>query len=298
MFRKINKHYLLLHIIVFIWGWAPIFGRGISISALNLVWFRILITVAMMALYVLYTKDSLKVSPKKILKLSAVGIVICLHWLCFYGAIKISNISVTMAAFSTATLFTAIIEPLLLKRKVILYELGIGTIIIAAICLIFSVEIQYGWGLVLGVLAAFTASLFSVLNSMLVKDTKETIATPVFSLIELSAALIGLTVFLGFKQRFNVEFFALSNNDLILLILFSGIVTVFPFLASVNLLKHISPYTLNLAVNLEGVYGIILASIIFHENQELSFTFYLGFAIILSAIFLNAFIKQRIEKRE
>ncbi len=298
MFRKFNKHYLLLHIVVFIWGWAPIFGRGISIGALDLVWFRILITVSMMGLYVLYTKDSLKISSKKILQLSGVGIIICIHWLCFYGAIKVSNISVTMAAFSTATLFTAIIEPLLFKRKIIIYELGIGTIIIAAICLIFSVEIQYGWGLVLGILAAFTSSLFAVLNGLLVKDKTEPIATPVFSLIELSAALIGLSIFLGLKGDFTPEFFALTQKDIILLVLFSGIVTVFPFLASVNLLKHISPYTLNLAVNLEGVYGIILAGIIYHENQELSFTFYLGFTIILSAIFLNAYIKQRIEKKE
>lgn len=283
---------------MFIWGWAPIFGRGISIGALDLVWFRILITVTMLSLYIFYTKDSLRVSTKKLLRLAGVGIIICVHWLCFYGAIKVSNISVTMAAFSTATLFTAIIEPLFFKRKIILYELGIGTIIIAAICLIFSVEIQYGWGLVLGILAAFTSSLFAVLNAVLIKDKTETIPTPVFSLVELSAALIGLTIFLACRGYFTPAFFDLSQKDIILLILFSGIVTVFPFLASVNLLKHISPYTLNLAVNLEGVYGIILAGIIYQENKELSFTFYLGFAIILSAIFLNAYIKQRIEKRE
>ena len=110
MFSKINKHYLLLHIIVFIWGWAPIFGRAISIGALDLVWFRILITVAMMALFVFYTKHKITLSLKKALQLSGVGIIICIHWLCFYGAIKVSNISVTMAAFSTATLFTAIVE--------------------------------------------------------------------------------------------------------------------------------------------------------------------------------------------
>ena len=203
-----------------------------------------------------------------------------------------------MAAFSTATLFTAIVEPLFFKRKIILYELGIGTIIIAAICSIFSVEIKYGLGMFLGMMAAFTSSLFSVFNGLLVKDDKEPIEAPAFSFIELGTALIVLTIYMGINGNFTSAFFSVSTQDIVLLILFSGIITVFPFIASVNLLKHISPYTINLAVNLEGVYGIILASIIFNENKDLSFTFYLGFAIILAAILLNAFIKQRIEKRE
>ena len=132
----------------------------------------------------------------------------------------------------------------------------------------------------------------------MVKDTTEQVPAPVFSLIEMTAALIGLSVFLGFNGNYTQAFFAISVTDLVLLILFAGFVTVLPFIVVIDLLKHISPYTINLAVNLEGLYGIILAGIIFHENEDLSFTFYLGFAIILSAIFLNAYIKQRIEKKE
>ena len=297
MFKNINKHHLLLHFIVFIWGWSPILGRGISTGALSLVWFRIAITIAMMAVYLVYIKANLNMSLKKLTQLSVVGLIICVHWLCFYGGIKVSNVSVTMAAFSTGTLFTAIVEPIVFKRKFIWYELIIGSIIIGAICLIFSVEVKYGYGMLLGILAAFTASLFSVFNGVLIQDTKEPISSPVLSFVELSAALVGLSIYLLVNGNFSVEFFSISNQDILLLSILAGVCTVYPFIASVNLMKYISPYTINLAVNLEGVYGIILASILFHENKDLSITFYIGFGIILSVIFLNGYIKQRLNKK-
>ncbi|MES2567673.1 MAG: DMT family transporter [Bacteroidota bacterium] len=296
MLKNISKHHFLLHFIVFIWGWSPILGKGISADALQLVWFRIAITLFLMAFYLVYIKANLLVSLKMLAKLSGVGIIICIHWLCFYGAIKVSNVSVTMAAFSTGTLFTAITEPLIYKRKFVWYELLIGLIIIAAICLIFSVEIKYGMGILLGILAAFTASVFSVLNGVLIQNEKEKISSPVLSFIELSAALIGLSIFLLFNGSFSGSFFNISNQDILLITILAGVCTVYPFIASVNLMKHLSPYTINLTVNLEGVYGIILASILFHENEDLSITFYVGFCVILSVIFLNAILKQKFSK--
>jgi drug/metabolite transporter (DMT)-like permease len=291
--KNVSKHHFLLHFIVFIWGWSPILGKGISTDALQLVWFRIAITIFLMAFYLVYIKASLRISLKKLLQLSAVGFIICIHWLCFYGAIKVSNVSVTMAAFSTGTLFTAITEPLIYKRKFVLYELFIGLIIIAAICLIFSVEIKFGLGILLGILAAFTASLFSVFNGVLIQDKESPITSPVLSFIELSMALVGLSVFLLINGSFSTDFFSVSMQDVVLLTLLAAVCTVYPFIASVNLMKHLSPYTINLTVNLEGVYGIVLASLLFHENKDLSITFYVGFAIILAAIFLNALLKQR-----
>ncbi len=294
MLKNVSKYHFLLHFIIFIRGWSPILGKGISTDALQLVWFRIAITLFLMAFYLVYIKANLLVSLKKLLQLSAVGIIICIHWLCFYGAIKVSNISVTMAAFSTCTLFTAITEPLIYKRKFVLYELLIGLIIIAAICLIFSVEFQFGLGILLGILAAVTSSLFSVFNGILIQDKESPISSPVLSFIELSMALVGLSIFLLFNGSFSPSFFSISTQDMILLTVLSAVCTVYPFIASINLMKHLSPYTINLMVNLEGVYGIILASLVFHENKYLSVTFYVGFAIILAAIFLNAFLKQRL----
>jgi drug/metabolite transporter (DMT)-like permease len=204
--KKTNKHFLLLHLIVFIWGWSPILGKGISANAMQLVWFRIAITIVLMAIYLIYIKANLLISKQKLIQLILIGFIICIHWLCFYGGIKVSNVSVTMAAFSTGTLFTAIIEPLLYKRKIIWYELFIGIIIMGAIFLIFSAEIQFGLGILLGILAAFTASLFSVLNGLLIQDSQSPITSPVLSFIELTAALLGLSVYLFFNHEFSVIF--------------------------------------------------------------------------------------------
>lgn len=296
MLKNINKHHLLLHFIVFIWGWSPILGKGISTDAMQLVWFRIAMTIAMMGVYLIYTKANMVMSLKKLLQLSVVGLIICVHWLCFYGAIKVSNVSVTMAAFSTGTFFTAIVEPIIYKRKVVWYELLIGLIIIGAICLIFSAEIEFGLGILLGALAALTASLFSVFNGVLIQDKQNPISSPVLSFTELTAALIGLTIYLLTMGNFDSTFLTISGKDYFLLFLLAAVCTVYPFIASVNLMKHLTPYTINLTVNLEGVYGIILASLIFAENKELSLTFYIGFIIILGAIFLNAILKQKYHK--
>ncbi len=296
MLKNISKHHILLHLIVFIWGWSPILGKGITTDAMQLVWFRIAMTIVMMGIYLVYSKASILVSAKKLLQLTIVGIIICVHWLCFYGAIKVSNVSVTMAAFSTGTFFTAIVEPLVYKRRVVWYELLIGLIIIAAICLIFSAEIEFGLGILLGALAALTASIFSVFNGVLIQDQKEPITSPVLSFIELTTALIALSIYIGLSGNFSENFFAIGQQNTFLLFILAGVCTVYPFIASVNLMKYLTPYTINLTVNLEGVYGIILASILFHENQELSLTFYVGFAIILAAIFLNAFLKQKFHK--
>lgn len=289
MFKGINKHHLLLHFIVFIWGFSPILGRYITCSTMQLVWFRIALTLILITAYILISKQSLHVSRSNLIKLACIGIIIAIHWLCFYGAIKVSNVSVTMAAFSTGTLFTAITEPILLKRKIIWYEILIGLIIIAAICLIFSVEILYWQGIVLGIIAALTSSVFSVLNATMIKNVSSTL----ISYIELWFGLLGLSIYLLMTGGFTSSFFELDTPSVSGLLLLAGICTAFPFIASVNLMKHLSPYTITLTVNLETVYGIIMAILIYQENEQLSYTFYAGVAVILLAIFFNAWLKGR-----
>lgn len=293
MFKGINKHYFLLHIIVFIWGFSPVLGRFISADAYQLVWFRILITVGVMFLYLKITKHELKISSKRLWQLSGIGIIIMVHWLMFYGAIKESNISVTMVSFSTGTLFSSIIEPILYKRRIRFYEVIIGLIIMGAIALIFSIETQYWLGILLGIGAAFTSSLFGVFNGIMAHKLRP----GVISFYELSAALVGLTIFLAINGNFTAEFFALDNYSVTGLLLLSLVCTVFPFIASVDLSKYISPYTIVLTVNLETVYGIIWAILFYNENKEVKPTFYIGVLIILLAIFLNSYLKRINDKR-
>lgn len=293
MFKGINKHYLLLHLIVFIWGFSPVLGRFITADTWQLVWFRVLISVVVIFIYIIAAKQSLSVSKREFLQMSGVGLIIMVHWLTFYGAIKVSNISVTLVAFSTGTLFSSIIEPILYKRAIRFYEVIIGLIIIGAIALIFSIETEYWLGIILGMLAALTSSIFGVLNGLLVKTVKPAI----ISFYELFSAFIGLTIVLAILQNYSSLFFALDKNSIIGLLLLSLVCTVFPFIASVDLAKYISPYTIVLTVNLETVYGIIWAILFYKENNEVKPTFYLGVCIILLAIFINTFLKKLNDKK-
>lgn len=277
-----------MHLVVFIWGFAPVLGRFITADAWQLVWYRILITVAVLSLYLAVTRQSLKISSKQAWQLCGIGLVIMIHWLFFYGAIKVSNISVTLVAFSTGTLFSSVIEPVVFKRAVRAYEVVIGLIIIGAITLIFSIETEYWLGIVLGIAAAFTSSLFGVFNGIMARQLR----SGVISFYELGAALLGLTLFLLVSGGFRPGFFTLDQDSLIGIGLLSLVCTVFPFIASVSLSKHISPYTIVLTVNLETVYGIIWAILFYSENKEVKPTFYVGVIIILLAIFLNSYLRR------
>jgi drug/metabolite transporter (DMT)-like permease len=290
-----NKNLLLLHFIVFIWGWSPILGKLINIEgvvAYQLVWFRMLITVATIILYLIFSKTNIKLARADACKLFAVGLIIAFHWICFYTAINVSNVSVTLVAFATATLFASILEPLFYKRKIIRYEIIFGMVIIAAIAIIFRVETRYTLGIIFGILAAFTASLFTVFNGLLVQR----IESSVISIYELGGGLLGLTVYLFFKGEFTPAFFSITPYGWLWLSILAVLGTTFPFIASVNLMRKISPYTVTLTVNLETIYGIIFAYYIWEKEEEMTPGFYLGTFIILSTVFGNAVLKRYLKK--
>ena len=208
MFFK-NKNLLLLHFIVFIWGWSPILGKLINIEgiiAYQLVWFRMLLTVVTVAIYLIITKQNIKLPRKDILQLVGIGAIIAFHWFCFYNAINVSNVSVTLVAFATGTLFTSIIEPLFYKRKFIRYEIIFGMVIIGAIAMIFKVETRYTLGIIFGMLAALTSSFFTVFNGLLVRR----IPSSLIAIYELSGGFLVLTAYLFFKGEFTPIFFTLS----------------------------------------------------------------------------------------
>ena len=289
MKNHFTRQHLLLHFIVFIWGWSPIFGKAISLQAFQLVWFRIFITLTALALYFAWKKTPLKVSKRNLGILLGIGCIISFHWFCFYNAIKVSNVSITLVAFSTGTLFTSVIEPIFYKRKFYAYEMIFGLIIIGAIYMIFSIETEYYLGIIFGILAAFTSSLFTVWNGLLVRKME----SPVITFYELAGGLASLTVYLLFSDGFNREFFTVSGKDYFFLSIFCVVGTAFPFVASVNLLKKLSPYTVTLTVNLETVYGIIFAFILWPETEKMRGSFYIGAGLILLVIFANALFKAK-----
>ena len=291
-----NKNLLLLHFIVFIWGWSPILGKLINIEgiiAFQLVWFRMGITIATIAIYLLIVKQSIKVSRKDLLLLLGIGAIIAFHWFCFYNAINVSNVSVTLVAFATGTLFTSLIEPIFYKRKIIRYEIIFGMVIIAAIAMIFHVETRYSLGIIFGMLAAFTSSLFTVFNGLLVRR----ISSSVICFYELSGGLLALTIYLLMTGGFSKPFFTLTPMGWTWISILAVVGTAFPFISSVNLMKKISPFTITLTVNLETIYGIIFAYFIWKKDEAMTPGFYLGTFIILCTIFGNAVLKNYLDRR-
>jgi drug/metabolite transporter (DMT)-like permease len=281
------KSYLHLHVIVFIWGFTAILGKLISLQALDLVWYRMLFASVIMTFVVLFNKEKVKVPFNILVGFIVSGIIIAAHWLTFYQAIKVSNVSITLACLSTGAFFASILEPIFYKRKVIWYELLFGIIVVVGLGIIFNVETKYTAGIYLAVTSAFLSALFSVINGKYAKEYDPNI----ISLYELSSGVFFISIYLFFAGSFTPAFFALSVNDLIWLFLLSSICTAYAFSASVKVMKFLSPFTVMLTINLEPIYGIILALLIFKDGEEMTPLFYVGAIIILATVIANGIVK-------
>ncbi|MCM5661461.1 DMT family transporter [Galbibacter mesophilus] len=287
------KNYLHLHFIVFIWGFTAVLGALITIDAIPLVWFRMLLASFFVWLYVAFKKFPLKV-PKKALGIFIVaGITIALHWIFFFMAIKVSNVSVTLATISTGAFFTAILEPIFYKRKIIWYEIAFGVIVVFGLYIIFSVETAYFLGIVFALIATLLSATFSLINGKLAKQHKPS----VISFYELTSGVIFISLYLLVTGSFSSEFFILSASDWIYLVLLGSICTAYAFIGSVKVMKLISPYTVMLTINMEPIYGIILAFVILGSSEEMSEEFYIGALIILSTVLANGILKNSLKRK-
>ena len=281
------KSYIHLHFIVFIWGFTAVLGALISLDALPLVWYRMTIALVFVLLYLWFKKTPYKLPTKIVLKLLLAGLVIALHWLTFFKAIKVSNISVTLACLSTGAFFTSFLEPLVSRRKIIWYEVFFGIIVVIGLGIIFKVEGNYIEGILFALSSAFLSALFSVINSSFAKNYNPSVV----SFYEILGGVLCLTVYLLFTNSFHASFFKISASDWMYLAILSSICTAYAFIASVKVMKYLSPYTVMLTINLEPIYGIILAVIVFHENEKMSAQFYIGASVILFTVILNGIVK-------
>lgn len=282
-------HYLHLHFLVFIAGFTAILGELITNSSESIVWHRMAIASILAFFVLILRKNTLIISFSKLKKYSFQGLIIALHWITFFEAIKQSNISITLAMFSTAAFFTSILEPIFYKRNIKFSEIFLGFSVIAGIFLIFNSEIKYLSGIFLGIISALLASFFSVFNGILVKEDNAVR----ISFYEFFIGVIFITLFLFLRN--DVESLLIQNifslNYLYIFVL-GSICTAYAFIASVYLLKYISPFSMVLTYNLEPIYGIILAVCIFGSNEIMTFEFYIGFFLILSSILINMYFKR------
>lgn len=283
------NNYLHLHFLVFIWGFTAILGALISVDAIPLVWYRMLFAVVFILIYFIIKKKSLKTSPKALLQFLFTGIIIALHWIAFFSAIKVANVSIALVAMSTGALFTSLIEPLFFKRKLILLELIFGLIVIAGLYLIFNVESQYTLGIIYALIASFLSALFTVLNGLYIKQHEAEVIT----FYQLLFGVGFITIFLLLTSGFSIQDFTLKNSDIFYLLILSSICTAYAFVVSVRIMKYLTPYTVMLTINLEPVYGIILAVLFFGEKEKMSPQFYIGAIVIVITVIINGIFKNK-----
>ncbi|WP_153397972.1 DMT family transporter [Chryseobacterium vaccae] len=276
-----------LHLIVFLWGFTAILGKMIHANAQVLVFYRMLFAAVFLFVFIrFFKKESIRVSKKIFFQLAAIGFAMALHWYCFFYSIKISNVSIALSCLSLSTLFASVLEPIIFKRKIDVSEVIMGIVIVACILLIFKTEFQYKEGIFYGILCAIFGTIFSVFNGkMFGKTSSDNII-----FYEIFCGWFILMLFYLFTGQF-FEMSEINYRDLALICLLASVFTAYPMLESVKLMKYISPFTLILTVNLEPVYGIILAFFIFGESEQMSPVFYIASAVMILAIIANGVIK-------
>lgn len=289
-----RKAFTQLHLAVFLAGFTGILGRLISFNEGMIVWYRLLFTAVTMWILFGCLKKIQKISVPAILKIGSVGFIAAMHWVTFYGSIKYSNVSVALVCFSAISFFTALFEPLILRKKINWTEMFLGLMTMAGIYIIFHFDTQYKTGIIIGLISAVLAALFPIYNRQFLKHTNvETMLA-----WQQTGGLITLSILLPFYlQQFPVESFLPGLEDFLWLLVLSWFCSVIAFQLSSSALKRLSAFTVNLTYNLEPVYGILLAFIVYKENKLLSKWFYTGFAIIAAALVIHIIILVRHEKK-
>ncbi len=279
-----KKAFIQLHIAVFLAGFTGILGRLITLNEGLLVWWRLLISSVTMWILFLAAKRIQKISVTDICKIAGIGLIAALHWVSFYGAIKYANVSVALVCFSSVGFFTALIEPLIMRTRFKPLELLLGLLVIAGIYIIFHFDTRYKTGIITGVISAMLGAIFPICNRQLMQRMNaETLMT-----YELSGGFLALSLLLPFYlQKFPGTHSLPIFSDWLWLLFLSWVCSVWAFQLSANALKKISAFTVNLTYNLEPVYGIILAFVLYHENEELDKSFYTGLSFILPAVTLQ-----------
>ncbi len=286
---KPGPAHALMHFTVFVWGFTAILGRLISISAVPLVFYRLLVVISVMPLIIKWRGLSFAVSPSTLRRFALVGVLVALHWLLFYGCIKYAGIAVAVLCLSTITFFTALFEPLVFKRKLSVSELVLGFGVMLGVSVLVKVETNTdAVGLAMGMGSALFSASFGVLNGQLARETRGEVMT----FWELLAATVATSAFFALWPGEFVSPWKLSAVDVGLLLLLGIGCTVLPWLWNLRVLKTLSPYALALAVSLEPVYSMVLAWFIFPDAEQLTWRFYVGGGVLLALVAFNTWRKR------
>jgi drug/metabolite transporter (DMT)-like permease len=290
MYNILKKYKLTsLHLMVVVLGLTGVFGKLISLSAIHLVWYRMGIAFISIAIFLAFKKQLFAVSKKDFLGLLGVGALVTFHWLCFFESIKVSTVSVAVVCLATSSLFSALIEPFFFKRKFLFYEVIMGVVVVVALAFIMGTETKYFWGYFYGIMAALLATLFTLFNAKYINK----VGAAKITMIEMLSGVLIISCILFFQQDYTVFTTKISITDLTYLILLGTLCTAMVFVWLTEIMRHITPYSLIMAINLEPVYSIIFALIIFGDNELMSSSFYFGSCVIIGIVFLDGYLKNK-----
>ncbi len=293
MITKETKTLFILHTAVFLAGWTGILGRLISLGGLPLVWYRILVSVPVLTIVLALMRRLHRIPAASFLKIAGCGVILALHWVAFYASIQASNVSIGVACIATSCFFTTLLDPLINRKRISWAEVFISFMAIAGVLLIFSLDVRFRTGIALGLLSAALYSLFSILNINTAKATGQDSATML--LHELIGGVLVLSLLIPLYLRFYPgAVITPAGNDLLWIVLLGSVFTVLPFLFQLHALRSLSAFTVNLAYNLEPVYSIAFAAVIFGEFREVGPSFWLGIVLIVLSVLIQT---RRVRRR-
>lgn len=292
------KDHLQLHLVVLIWGFTAILGKLIKIPPVELVFFRTLLAVAGLAVLLYVRKKSFHIGKQQIGKILATGAIIAAHWILFFGAARVANISVCLAGMATTSLWTSILEPLLSNKRIRPLEICIGLVVMAGLYVIFHFEFNHALGVAMAVASAMLAALFSVLNGQFTQKHDSFVIT----FYEMAGACLSTVLFLCVYPYFLPENeginLAPTLSDWFYIAILAWVCTVFAFSKAVQLMQKFSVFAMNLIVNLEPVYGIIMAFLLFKDAERMTTGFYLGTLVILASVIMYPILDSYSKKRQ
>ena len=282
-----------MHLIVVLLGLTGVLGKLIDTGSTVLVWYRMLIAFLLLGVYIYFKSNSLRFSKKHFIQIIGIGCIVAAHWLLFFESIKVSNVSVAVVCMGTSSLFSSILEPLIIKRKIYLREIILAILVLIAIGIAMNADFSYVKGYVYGIAAAFLATLFTILNALYVDKVESEKITS----IEMLGGFLFVCIYMLFSNSFSLADLVISWNDTLYLAILGGICTSFAFVVSVEVMKFLSPYNVIMAVNLEPLYSILLALVLFGESESMNFSFYLGAVLIIGAVSLDGYLKKQEDKK-
>lgn len=284
--RNKGKSFLQLHLSILLAGATGLFGRFVSLQSLPLVWYRVAVAAVVLMLALAFMRRLQVPARATMLRMMGCGVLLSVHWVFFYGSIKAANVSIGVVCFAVVGFFTALIEPLVGRKRPSWRELLLSLITVCGVLLIFGFDTRYRHGIVLGMVSSVLYSLFSVASKRVVSSRR--VDAGVMLLYELLGGIVVLTAAMPLFSAMNPAAAVVpQGDDFWLILVFASVFTVLPFLLQLQALRHISAFTVNLSYNLEPLYSIILASIFFAEAREMGWPFWTGLLLIVLSVLLQ-----------